>query len=351
MDAFWDKLIVIWENEYFKAVFLIIVSFLSAFLINAVIKFFLKKIVLKTKNKIDDKLLEILSFPLFITIFFIGVSFAIGFISLQEKTSFVIYAIIKTIIILSWSIGIFNAITIFIDFFENKRGKKRFIQKRTAPLFDNVLKLLLVIGSLYFIFLTWKINITAWIASAGIIGIAVGFAAKDTLANLFAGISIIVDAPYKIGDYITLDTGERGEVNLIGLRSTRIITPDYVEITIPNSVIANTKVSNENGGKTKKNRLKIQVGVEYGSDIDKVKKVMRNIAVKNGNVCDEPEPIVRLTEFADSSLNMQLLCWLSNSSKRGQVIDELNTAIYKEFAKNKIGIPFPQMDVNLKRQD
>ena len=75
-----------------------------------------------------------------------------------------------------------------------------------------------------------------------------GFAAKDTLANLFAGVFILADAPYKIGDFIVLDGGERGRVTKIGIRTTRILTRDDVEITIPNATIANSKIINESGG-------------------------------------------------------------------------------------------------------
>ena len=92
---------------------------------------------------------------------------------------------------------------------------------------------------------------TAWLASAGVVGIAVGFAAKDTLANLFSGVFILADAPYKIGDYIVLDaTGMRGKVTQIGLRSTRLITRDDVEVTIPNSIMGNSQVINQSGGST-----------------------------------------------------------------------------------------------------
>ena len=95
--------------------------------------------------------------------------------------------------------------------------------------------------------LIWGINPTAWLASAGVIGIAVGFAAKDSLANLFSGIFIVADAPFKIGDYIVLDSGERGAVTHLGMRSTRLLTRDDVEITIPNAVIANAKTDHHSG--------------------------------------------------------------------------------------------------------
>jgi len=190
--------------------------------------------------------------------------------------------------------------------------------------------------------------VTAWLASAGIAGIAIGFAAKDTLANFFSGIFIMVDSPYNIGDYIVLDSGERGRVSMIGLRSTRILTNDDIEITLPNGVIANAKIMNESGGPTEKHRVRVAVGVAYGSDIDKVRSILHNIALTNENVCENPEPKVRFRAFGDSSLDFQLLCWINKPGMRGMVRDELNTAIYKEFNKNNVEIPFPQRDIHIK---
>jgi MscS family membrane protein len=82
------------------------------------------------------------------------------------------------------------------------------------------------------------------LASAGIIGIAVGFAAKDTLANLFSGVFILADSPYKLGDYVVLEDNSRGKVTQISLRSTRMLTRDDVEVTVPNSITGNTKIIN-----------------------------------------------------------------------------------------------------------
>ena len=104
-------------------------------------------------------------------------------------------------------------------------------------LFDMLAKILLFCAAVYLIMLAFALDVTGWLASAGIVGIAVGFAAKDSLANLFAGIFIIADAPYKLGDFIMFEDGMRGRVTEIGLRATRILTRDDIEINIPNQLI------------------------------------------------------------------------------------------------------------------
>jgi MscS family membrane protein len=208
--------------------------------------------------------------------------------------------------------------------------------------------LLVVALALYFVFLAWNINVTAWIASAGILGLAISFAAKDTLANLFSGVFILTDAPFKLGDFIVLDSGERGEVTHIGIRSTRLLTRDDVEITVPNSIMGNAKITNETGGPYERYRIRVKVGVAYGSDIDKVKSVLMDVAGSQPEVCKAPAPRVRFRAFGDSSLDHELLCWVDKPVLRGRVTHLLNTAVYKRFIKEGIDIPFPQRDVYIK---
>ena len=243
-----------------------------------------------------------------------------------------------------WAIFLWKASRVLLTGFgrlEDRAG----IEPRLVPLLDNTLKVLVVGGLTYLLFLTWGINVAAWMAGAGIVGIAVGFAAKDTLANLFAGVSLIIDAPYKNGDFIVLDTGERGMVTKIGLRSTRILTRDDIEITVPNAVIANERIINETGGRWPKERIRIDVGVAYGSDLDRVREVLLDVARSQDLVVPDPEPRVRFRTFGDSSLNLQLLCWIDQPVLRGQAIDKLSVEIYKRFGVEGIAIPYPQRDV------
>jgi MscS family membrane protein len=176
----------------------------------------------------------------------------------------------------------------------------------------------------------------------------VGFAAKDTLANLFSGVFILADAPYKIGDYIVLDSGERGKVTHIGIRSTRLLTRDDVEITIPNAIMGNSRITNESGGPYEKFRIRVAVGAAYGSDIDQVKAILMAVATGEPEVCEDPAPRVRFRAFGASSLDMELLCWVENPEFRGRVLDALNTTIYKRFRDEGVEIPYSKHDIYIK---
>ena len=227
-------------------------------------------------------------------------------------------------------------------------NRYEFIQPSTLPLFDNSAKIILMLGALYFIFLAWGINVSALIASAGIVGLALSFGAQDALSNIFGGMSILADQPYKVGDYINLDTGERGEITQIGLRSTRMLTRDDVEVSIPNSVMGNAKIVNESGGPYQKFRIRIKVGVAYGSDLDEVERTLVQVASKHEEICDTPEPRV---VFATSALQVwtsELLAWVEQPVLRGRLEHELNRDVYKAFQEQGIEIPFPQQDLHIR---
>ena len=187
----------------------------------------------------------------------------------------------------------------------------------------------------------------AVLASAGIAGFAVAMAAKDTLSNLFGGVAIFMDRPFRPGDYIVLDDNERGEVVQIGLRSTRILTRDNVMITIPNSIITNTRIVNQSSPMPMF-RVRVRIGVAYGSDIRQVETILLEQVRSNPLGVQNPEPRVRFREFGDSSLNFELLCWARRPQDRGRLVHGLNTGIYDAFDEVGIEIPFPQRDVHLK---
>ena len=216
------------------------------------------------------------------------------------------------------------------------------------PLFDLITKLAAWLVGSYALLMIWGINPAGWLASAGIVGIAVGFAARDTLANLFSGFFILVDAPYKIGDYINLDSGERGKVTNVGMRSTRLLTRDDIEITVPNAVIGNAKIINESGGPWEKLRVRISVGAAYGSDVEQVCEVLMGVADAKTEVCRNPRARVRMRAFGASSLDFELLCWIDQPEDRGRLKHELYMEIYQAFNKTGIEIPYAKQDVYIK---
>ncbi len=337
-------------SDYPFAVFFVVmvVSLLLAKISTSIMTTVIMQLTSRTKIQWDDQITRLLSRPVFWTLFLLGILMALIPLKLSQTTDSVMQSLVTTILIILWSSFILRLIAIVLRVISLSGKDQSIIRAQTKPLFQNLAYIFVFIFAIYLVFSSWHIDMTAWLASAGIAGIAIGFAAKDTLANLFAGVFILADSPYKIGDYVVLDSGERGKVTHIGIRSTRLLTRGDVEITIPNAVMGNTRISNESGGPHEKYRLNVKVGVAYGSDIDQVRSVLMDVAEKESQVCTDPEPRVRFRSFGNSSLDIELLCWVDIPELRGRVLDTLNTTIYKRFTEENIEIPYSKHDVYIK---
>jgi small-conductance mechanosensitive channel len=329
-------------------VLLIAAAFGFGWLLKWVISRSMMKVAGRTATQADDHLVEYLTHPIVLTTVTLALMLAVSAFRLPDGIRDFTLSALATVILFSWSRAGLRTARIVLELIASNRDRFEIVQERTIPVFSMTIKILLVGLAAYIFMLIWGINPTAWLASAGVIGIAVGFAAKDTLANLFSGVSIIADAPYKIGDYVVLDTGERGKVTHVGMRSTRLLTRDDVEVTIPNAVIANAKIVNESGGPWVKHRIRIPVGVAYGSDVEDVCKVLEDTANAHPRVVRQPAPRVRMRAFGTSSLDFELLAWINHPQERGLIRHDLLMAMYKALAENGIEIPFPQTDVHLR---
>lgn len=313
---------------------------------------FLKQLVKGTKTKLDDKILELLRLPIFLSIFLIGLW--VGLSDFQPVVGYrrlIISGIISFLLFL-WAIRLIRIASLIIDYL----GKNSSVLRLNAVLIKNLVKVVIWSVVLLVGLSIWGVNVTPLLASAGILGIALGLGAQETLANFFAGVAIMVDKPYQVRDYIVIQgIGNleelRGEVINIGLRSTKIRTRDNVFVTVPNSVMARSVVVNETGQEVSL-RLRIKVGVAYDSDIEKVEKILLKTVkqLKEGGeyVVNTPDkqPRVRFREFGDSALLFELLVWISEPKLKGRMTHFINKAVLESFRREKIVIPFPQRDIH-----
>lgn len=329
-------------NAFLSVLLFIVIAKIADILVDKVFRRFARF----TKSDVDDRIIDVIHRPIYLTIILSGCTLAVVYLKASPQVIFYINNTLYSVVSLIWAITIIRITNIFIESAIYKTSDETGLRKDVVPLIENILKIAIIAAALMLILSIWKINITPLLASAGIVGVAIAIAAKDTLSNFFGGISIFMDRPYKIGDYIVLETGERGEVVSIGVRSTRIQTRDDILITIPNSVIANSKIVNESAPMPNF-RVRIPVSVAYGSNIDLVERTLLEIASQNENILPEPTPRVRFREFGDSGLNFELLCWAKEPALRGRTVHELNSVIYKNFNESGITIPFPQRDIHI----
>jgi len=207
----------------------------------------------------------------------------------------------------------------------------------------------IVIIGFYIGLKTVNIPLGAIIGLFAVIGVGIGFGLQNLTSNFISGVILLLERPVKVGDRLEMNE-VWGDVKRISLRTTLIETPDNIAIIVPNSKLLENEVINYSYGDPKI-RLRIPVGIAYGSDCEKATQLLKDVAKRNERVLNNPAPKVWFREFGDSSLNFLLLCWIPTSTIKFDVVSELNYAIDRAFRDNQIEIPFPQRDLHLRSAD
>lgn len=180
----------------------------------------------------------------------------------------------------------------------------------------------------------------------GAVGIGIGFGMQFIFSNFISGIIILMEKPLRLGDRIEVGTVS-GNVKSISVRATTIVTNDNVSIIVPNSDFISKQVINwsHSGNNV---RISISVRVAYNSEPKLVEKLLREVALAEPGVLENPEPVVRLTEFGDSGLHFSLLVWTHEFSSRiGALRSRLNFGVLEAFREHKVAMPFPQRDIHI----
>ena len=197
-------------------------------------------------------------------------------------------------------------------------------------------------------------DIMPFVAGAGVAGIAIGFAAKDTLSNIIAGVLLLIDRPFEVGDRIEVwsapaNSATWGDVIDVGLRATRIKTTDNIIIVIPNNEIMMRDIINYTTI-TDEIRVRIPIGIAYDADVKKAKDIINKISLELEWVMKDPAPKVVVKTFGDSAVNMEARVWISNPRKRMDTISYITDRVKEDFQKEDIEIPFPKRDIYIKRE-
>lgn len=229
--------------------------------------------------------------------------------------------------------------------FMDKIYEKKSVEKSLRSFLSGVVKVLLYLVIVLIIIQVLGINTTSLVAMLASAGLAIGMALSGTLQNFAGGVMILLLRPYRIGDYIDAQ-GEEGTVRKIGLFSTEIITVDNRIIYIPNSSISTSVIDNYSTSEMR--RVDWTVSVEYGTDPEKVRKVLVDMLKSDSRVAADPAPVVFLVNLANSSVDFSARAWCKNGDYWSLKFD-IQERIYVELPKNGINFPFPQLDVNLKK--
>ena len=187
------------------------------------------------------------------------------------------------------------------------------------------------------------INVGPLLAAIGAAGFIIGFALQGTLSNFAAGIMILIYRPYDVGDFVDIG-GTFGTVNAMTIVSTTLMTIDNQKVVVPNNLIWGDKITNVTG--TDKRRVDMVFGIGYSDDIAKAQRILEEILVDHEAILKDPEPVVKVHELADSSVNFVVRPWVKTENY-WNVYWDITKTVKLRFDDEGISIPFPQRDVHV----
>ncbi|MBN2458268.1 mechanosensitive ion channel [Candidatus Woesearchaeota archaeon] len=341
---------IINNNNYLKSIAIFVIFLTLSKTTLYLFKTYIRSLIRRNQNSYETRVLERIEYPVSLVIIFLGLNISLKQVGFSES---ILVPIINTAII----IVIMDTVNIILDtlinYWERKwhRSTDAKIDDEIFIIAHNSSKVILVLLSMFFILMVWGFaqELKGVLLSLSVMGVILGFALKNTFANIMGGISLILDHTYKTHDVIKLESGEVGEVVKIGLRSTKIKTYDNEILTVPNGVLALNKIYNY-AQPDSNIRIRIPVSVEYGSDPDSVIKILLNSVKRKRFVVTPEKTFARFVEMSDFSLKFELFFYIADYMERFSIQSEMTTDVYNELRKNKIGIPFPTRTVYIKNK-
>lgn len=310
-----------------------------------------RKLIAKTESELDDLIHRIVIenikwFTIILGVYLAGEEIAkaipadnktaLKFIGYANGGIFVIFVIVVTSILIRIAD---NSVKYAIERHMKRTSSK--INEALLPLINRVLNVIIALIAIIIVLNHFGQDVSSLVVSLGIGSLAIALAAQETLANMIAGFVIMMDRPFRVGDRIQLPSGEIGDVAEIGVRSTKILDFDNNLIVHPNAELIKSKIINYSYPE-EVIRLIVDIGVAYGTEIDKARYIMLDIAKRHPDVLAEPHPEVFLIDLTESSVNLRLVARTNDFRRKFAIETTLREQIYTAFRSDGVGIPFPQ---------
>ncbi len=338
------------SNRFLIFVTIVAMTFVVAWITLRILDIYVRRLTENSRNKLDDVLLKALKTPLTIFIAIVGSWLAFeqsGFLGattspLLNTIFFVAYLALGYIVMIRLVVGLLTWYDEEIAVHTNTE-----IDEQILPLVRRVVVIIFSLITFIALLDHFAVDVRALVATLGVTSLAIALAAQAVLEDMISGFILNVDRPFRIGDRIELQELDTwGDVQDIGLRSTRILTRDHRLVSIPNSIIARNSIVNHSIPSTQF-RVETHVEVAYGCDIDYVRKVLVDAVKAEGWIMHNKPVEALFLNFNDSGLQFRVRCWIEHYVETRRIIDKLNTAIYKALNSAEVEIPFPQRVVHL----
>jgi len=345
-----DGFLLFWAKEILGALLVLALFWVLSQLVVMMLNKWGKRLTSFTSTDLDDRVLQRV-IPYVSRLFVVlGVYLAIRSLPLQEKFVMIVSGVIYVILVVIVCNLIFHVFDELMKWYLARQQDSfgAAMSRQMVPVAEKIVSLFLMGTALIVILKHFNYDIFSIVTALGIGSLAIGLAAKDTLAHMISGFTIMLDRPFRIGDRIQLVGGQIGDVADIGLRSTKIKTLDNQLLIIPNSDLCNTMLTNQ-AFPNSRAKGRINIGVAYGSDVDQVKRLLVATAAEVDDVLADPPPEAYFVSFGDFALNMALFFWVEEYSTLFSVTDKINSLILKKFGENSIEIPFPTRTVKMQK--
>jgi small-conductance mechanosensitive channel len=347
-----DSAMIAWSKE----ILLALLIFVAFWLLGRFVRYFLKHWATRftsfTETDLDDRILARVAPPLALLVNFAGLYVAVKTLPLPEK----VHLIVAGAIFIANVLIVANIVSRILDellhWYADSVGTRQgggALDKQIIPLLDKLISIFLYGSALIIVLKHFDYDILSLVTALGIGSLAIGMAAKDTLANMISGFTIMIDRPFRIGDRIKLTESQIGDVVDIGLRSTKIKTADSTLLIVPNATLCNSNVTNLAFPDVRV-KGRVNIGVAYGTDVEKVKQLLVEIALQVPELLAEPKPEAYFISFGDFSLNLSLFFWVDDYTRLVPVTDRINSRIITRFREQGIEIPFPTRTVLMEKQ-
>lgn len=340
------------DYDYVVAILIFLFFQLFRVIMRKVAFYFAEKFTNRSKTQVDDRILEALKKPVDFFFILLGLHFAMSYVSLPNGIESFMQSIIRSGFAISIFWGLLNIISPLshmIYKFTEKFGQE--LSDDIAKFLIKALRFVIVIIAVATVFQEWGYNISGFLASLGLVGMAFALAAKDTAANLFGSLVIFTDRPFKVGDWVKTPDVE-GIIEDIGIRSTRVRTFAQALVTVPNATLANSAILN--WSKMGKRRIKMNLGLTYSTKKKQIENITSDIRgmLRNHPDIHQDTIMIYFTDYNNSSLD--IFCYFfTNTTKWAEYLavkENVNLKIMEIVENHGASFAFPSRSIYIENE-
>lgn len=335
--------------QYLASLLYVALAFVVARLIDWLVRAKLRKLVTRTSTQLDDILLSLLGGPIKVIAFVILLHIGLRLFPWPDAAEHYLSLGLQIIVALSLTYLAVKIVDALLDYWRQRSGTAddRALSEQLIPFIRHTAKAFIVIVAALLTCETLGVKVTGLIASLSVGGLAVGLAAQDTLANLFGAVAVFVDKPFRVGDRIKLDAVE-GDVERIGMRSTRVRTLDGHLVSIPNKTVGNAVITNID--RRPGIRTVLNIGLTYDTPTERLRHALELLEEIYKSEPMTKDVVITFNKFTDSALNIEVAHWWNGTDQKAYLkgLQELNLRVKETFDREGLQLAFPTQTVHVK---